>query len=342
MFYNPGMAWDRDLGVAFVRAWAPGGAHDRTGWDVTAATGVRGLRLFGETAAFSAFTLTESNERAFTVLAANAARTPGTRAIRADAREPPPPGSFEYVDLDPYGSPLPFLDGALRATATGGVLAVTATDLPVLAGAQAAATLRRYGARPVRGRLGPEGGLRILLMRLALDARRAGRSVRPLLAYVRGHYVRVYVLLEAGGDRPDPVGTIEDGAWTGPPLGPEPRYGPLWLGPLADPAVVARMEPAEPAGRGAEVAGFLGRYREELEVPAPFYYEPNSLAARLGLRQPPSVERLREALAANGFRAARTHVRSEGLRTDAPRSDVDRIARALAGERQSQNARVRA
>ena len=39
---------------------------------------------------------------------------------------------FDIVDLDPYGSPTPFLDGAVQSVEEGGLLCVTATDLAVL------------------------------------------------------------------------------------------------------------------------------------------------------------------------------------------------------------------
>ena len=39
---------------------------------------------------------------------------------------------FDIVDLDPYGSPTPFLDGAVQSVSEGGLLCVTCTDLAVL------------------------------------------------------------------------------------------------------------------------------------------------------------------------------------------------------------------
>jgi tRNA (guanine26-N2/guanine27-N2)-dimethyltransferase len=41
---------------------------------------------------------------------------------------------FHVVDLDPYGSAAPFLDAAVQATAEGGLLCVTCTDMGVLCG----------------------------------------------------------------------------------------------------------------------------------------------------------------------------------------------------------------
>lgn len=41
---------------------------------------------------------------------------------------------FTAIDLDPYGGPNQFLDGAIQSIEDGGLLMVTATDMAVLAG----------------------------------------------------------------------------------------------------------------------------------------------------------------------------------------------------------------
>ena len=322
------MAADRDLAVAFVRAFARVRPAPRTGWEMLAATGARGLRLVEETGAFGSFALTEANPEAFRVLSANARGRPGVTVHSADSRSAVPGGPFDYVDLDPYGTPVPFARTALDAVATGGVLAVTATDMMVLAGVQPGACERRYGARPVRGRLGPEGGLRILLAFLARSADERGRCVRPLLAYVRDHHVRAYLELRDGHGLA-PVGTIVPETWTGPPLGGGPPMGPLWLGPLFDPDLVAALEVPRTAARPREVATFLERVRAESKVDVPFYYEPNTLARAAGVPRPPALASLIEALVARGYRAGRTHARPEGFRTDADRTVVAEVVRAL-------------
>ena len=337
------MAADRDLAVAFVRARFPTGTRDRTAWDVTAATGARGLRLLHEGERFGRVVLTESHPDAYRVLAANARPYPGALAVLADGRTPIEAGAFDYVDIDPYGTPVPFVPAALAAVRPGGVIAVTATDLMVLAGVQPGACERRYGARPIRGRLGPESGLRILLAFLVRKAAEGGRALRPLLAYVRDHHVRAYV--EVGG-RPVPsgaeaVGVLDPARFDGPPLEPGGPYGPMWLGPLFDAPLVRSLEVPPRAARPEEVEKFLERLREETDADRPFYYEPNLLARRLGLAHPPSREAIRASLTAAGFSATRTHARPEGFRTTAPRSTVEDRVRAIAAD-QSQKARVRA
>jgi tRNA (guanine26-N2/guanine27-N2)-dimethyltransferase len=324
------MAGDRDLAVAFARAWATGAVR-RSGWELTAATGVRGLRLLNESGAFDRFTLTEANPEAAAVVARNAALYPGALAICRDARTPPEGPRYDYVDVDPYGTPAPFLPAAFSALRPGGVLAVTATDLMVLAGVQKGACERRYGGRPIRGRLGPEGGLRILLAYIAREARARGESVRPLLSYTRDHHVRAYLEVrpEDSATAPDPVGTIDPDRWDGPPVGSHGPYGPMWLGPLFDPELVrAMVVPATPA-RGADTAGFIAHLHEEVGADRPFYYESNRVARELSLRTPPSLAALLAELTTRGFHAARSHARPEGFRTDAPRSTVYEVARSL-------------
>jgi tRNA (guanine26-N2/guanine27-N2)-dimethyltransferase len=336
------MAGDRDLAVALLQSYPRVRHRPRTGWEMMGATGVRGLRLLTEAGPFDAFVFTEANPEAIRVLSENARTHPEARVEGCDARHIPTGAPFDYVDLDPYGTPAPFLPAALEAVRPGGLLAVTATDMMVLAGVQPGACERRYGARPIRGRLGPEGGLRILLAYLARAARERGRTIRPLFCYVRDHHVRASVeVRESVSDR-DPVGGIDPASWSGPFVGDRGPYGPLWLGPLFDRELVLSLRTPSTAARPHETEQFLERVRDEVAVDVPFYYEANTLAAALDLAEPPALAALLGALRDEGHRAARTHARPEGFRTDAPRPIVEAIARRLSGSPQSQNARVRA
>lgn len=53
---------------------------------------------------------------------------------------------FNAVDLDPYGSPHIFLDGAVQSIADGGLLLVTCTDMAVLCGNSPETCYVKYGA----------------------------------------------------------------------------------------------------------------------------------------------------------------------------------------------------
>ncbi|MCI4321189.1 MAG: hypothetical protein L3K05_02645, partial [Thermoplasmata archaeon] len=327
---NGAMALDRDLHVAVATAWASGRGAPASGWEMLAATGVRGLRVLVESGALARLLSTDSGGPASAVLTANTARFAecGASSRRWDARRPPPEGPFGHVDLDPFGSPLPFLDAAFDSLAPGGLLSVTATDMIVLAGVDAEATRRRYGATPVRGRLGPEGGLRILLRTLSDRSAARGRRIHPLLAYLRDHYVRAYVVVRSG-DGPIPVGEIEGDRWNGPPLGTRAPVGPMWLGPLFDRAFLERLQVPPGAVHPGPLAALLGRFRDESVADVPFYFEPNTIAKENGLSAPPSTDRLIEALRARGHSSGRTHARDGAFRTTATRADVYEVATAL-------------
>lgn len=333
VFYNAAMCLDRDLGVAFARAWARRVGLGRSGWEMLAATGVRGLRVAHESDLFASLVLTESRPEALEVLRANVARcaAQGVSVRAHDARTRLSDGPFDVVDLDPFGTPEPFLDAALGALAPGGLIGVTATDMMVLAGVVPGACERRYGARPVRGRLGPEGGLRILLAHLARRSATLGRHVVPRLAYVHDHHVRLYATVDDGPAVPAaPIGPIDPSAWDGPTLAGAPPFGPMWLGPLFDRELVSGLQVPETAARPKELARWLEAFRAEVDADRPFYYEPNELARELGLARPPSRARLLEGLRSRGFAAGATHARPGAFRTTAPRPVVHEIARETA------------
>lgn len=330
VFYNAAMCLDRDLGVAFARAWARRVGARQTGWEMLAATGARGLRLLHESDLLRSLVLTETHPAALEVLRANAGPFEDRGAVvrEFDARGPLPDGPFDLVDLDPYGSPEPFLPAAFASLRSGGLLAVTATDMMVLAGVVPGACERRYHARPVRGRLGPEGGLRILLAHLSRSAAQHGRHLVPRLAYVHDHHVRVYASVDAGRSDGPPVSEVDPARWDGPPLAGTPPFGPMWLGPLFDRDLVRSLEVPEGAERPTELRRWIDAFRSEVDADAPFYYEPNELAKALRLRSPPPRERLLHELRAAGFAAGRTHARPSGVRTTAPRPRVEAAARA--------------
>ena len=101
---------------------------------------------------------------------------------------------FDVVDLDPYGSASPFLDAALQSVRSGGLLAVTCTDMAALGGSHPETCYGRYAAFPIE-RIGylQELALRILLYQMSVVAGRYGRTIRPVLSVGMAFYCRVFV-----------------------------------------------------------------------------------------------------------------------------------------------------
>ena len=335
IFYNPAMAFDRDVNVAFGRAARATGRAPRVGWEMLGATGVRGLRVAHETYFLKRLLITEREPEACEVVrrSVEALALPHVSVRTADARTVPEDGPFDYVDLDPYGSPLPFVGPMFSSLRLPAIAAVTATDLMVLAGVVRGACPARYGARPLHGRLGPEGGLRIVLANLARAARAHRMRLTPLLSYIHDHHDRTYG--ERGpseeANPSDPIALLDPSAWTGPALGPGGPFGPLWLGPLFDRQLVQHLEPPDRPACPTEITRWIARIQEEVEVDRPFFYEPNEIARGLHLAEPPSLGALLAGLRAAGARAARAHPHPSAIRTDASRSTVENLARSLQG-----------
>ncbi|XP_067630100.1 tRNA (guanine(26)-N(2))-dimethyltransferase-like isoform X2 [Eurosta solidaginis] len=100
---------------------------------------------------------------------------------------------FDVIDLDPYGCPNRFLDGAIQSLTSGGLLLVTATDMAVLAGNTPEACYAKCSSVPLRMKCCHEMGLRILLHCIETHANRYGKYIEPLLSISADVYIRVFV-----------------------------------------------------------------------------------------------------------------------------------------------------
>lgn len=181
---------------------------------------------------------------------------------------------WDVIDLDPYGSAAPFMDGAVQAVAHQGLLCVTCTDMAALGGSHPETCFGRYAGMPVaRAGYLQELALRLVLHSLAVSAARYGRTLRPILSVGMDFYVRCFVevrddkagvkslSLQAGSVYQSahcptfecvPAGQLggQKGNVYQPrrlPHGTCPDTGaawkvggPLWLGPLHDRAVLRR------------------------------------------------------------------------------------------------------
>ncbi|KAH6671904.1 S-adenosyl-L-methionine-dependent methyltransferase [Halenospora varia] len=110
-----------------------------------------------------------------------------------DAAKPRP--KYDVIDLDPYGTAVPFLDAAVQAVRDdGGLLCVTCTDAGVWASnGYPEKSFSLYGGVPIKGQHSHEGGLRLILHAIATSAARYGLAMEPLLSLSIDFYARVFV-----------------------------------------------------------------------------------------------------------------------------------------------------
>ena len=71
-------------------------------------------------------------------------------------------GKFDVIDIDPFGTPSPYLDSAASSLRAGGMICVTATDTSALCGTYSEPCIRKYSSVPLKTEYCHENGLRIL------------------------------------------------------------------------------------------------------------------------------------------------------------------------------------
>lgn len=348
VFYNPAMARNRDVSLLATVAWAEPGVRFLDG---LAATGVRGLRTAAALPDVDVTLNDWSTDAAHRIREAAAANdltddvTVESRNLGALLWEV----GFDWIDVDPFGSPAPFLDAAARSVHDGGVVAVTATDTTALHGRHPDPCLRRYGAQPAQTPFGHELALRILAAALARSGARYDRALTPVLAFADDHAYRVLARCEeaarpanealhrlrwafhcpacgARGFRDRPPEACSCGAdLTG--------AGPLWSDPLQDPALLEGMReaadeaPLEAAGNALALVDALAA---EAGAP-PLFHDLHEAASRAGVGAAPR-EAVLAALRDRGYQATTTHHDPQGIRTDAPNEVLqDIVAHAADG-----------
>ncbi len=115
--------------------------------------------------------------------------------IEGDLRARVLSNGWHWIDLDPFGSPVTFLDPVIQAFARTGILEVSATDSAALTGSSKGPTMRRYGAVVRTNDWAHDSGLRVLLANIARVAACHDRAIEPLLSVWETHHLRVSVAI---------------------------------------------------------------------------------------------------------------------------------------------------
>lgn len=318
VFYNPVQRLARDFSVCVYSAL---GASELC--DPLCASGARGVRLAKEVG--MRVTCADRSEGACELARRNSeANGVDAEIVRSDANALMAVRAWEAVDLDPFGSPVPFLEMALRASKR--YLAITATDPAALCGVYPRATRRKYLAFVTKTEFYHEVGIRILAGYAIRMAARFDIGLEPLICHSSNHYYRIYFRLARGAGRADAaLGKIGSLLWC-----PEclergeavscghaaSEIGPLFTGKLFD-GRLAEAALGEAARRGfSDAAELLGMIAGEADLP-PWHYDHHSICS-LEKIQPGKLQKFLEALKAADHSASRTHFSETGFRTDAP------------------------
>ncbi len=325
VFFNDQMSFNRDVSVMLLAS----PLKVRTALDAMAATGVRAVRIAHEARPDLLIVANDKDAEACSYIAANADlnATDNVEASNEDLRCLLARRVFDYIDLDPFGTPVPFIPAVLQGLRRNGMAGITATDTAPLAGTYPKKCARRYGAISQRSPFGHETGLRILIGHIAKEAAKEDKGLDTILSYYADHYMRTFVRMKESGAEADrtleKLGFIDYDPTTGYRTVSSERVsarsmGPLWLGPLHDRETLKIMRAGEELHKRSRCEKYLELWRGEVDVP--FFYDNDELAS-LSRTSPRPLEAVLEALGACG-KVSRTHFSPTGVRTDLSSKEV--------------------
>jgi tRNA (guanine26-N2/guanine27-N2)-dimethyltransferase len=330
-FYNPVMVVNRDISVLVLQRVVKG--RPLLALDGLSGTGIRGLRFALEVDGDLSIVLNDWNEMCYELILENIKKngTENAHAKQEDLNHLLDGGSYHYVDVDPFGTPIHFLDSALQSVMNKGILAVTATDTAALAGSYPNACRRKYDADPLPISTRHEIGLRILIGHCARTAANHELGVRPLLSHSTDHYYRTYLEIVEGQSAMntslDDMGFYSWNPTTFENVLERERKedlhvaGPLWIGGLWDGEFLENLRPR--LYMSAKTSKTLELIKSESKIEFPFYSS-DELASRLGVLTP-KIKRISELMTENGLEFSPTHFDPKGFRTNAPIEDIKNI-----------------
>lgn len=359
VFYNPVMKLNRDLSVLAIQTFQRMHHAKIKICEPLAGSGIRGIRWAKEVKGIETVVLNDANPHAYELTGRNVRANHLERKIRFHNRNAnlllqefaSEADRFDVIDLDPFGSPMPFLNSSVAAAKRLSLLAITATDTAPLCGVKRDACLRKYAAKPLRTSYTHEIAARILIGAAARVACIYEFGVTPLLTHSTDHYIRTYLEMRLSVKQANlslqdlgylyhcpkcqTRGLTTD--WKVPNA--ECSYcatkvevaGPLWTGPLQSEPFCRKVEEEAqvryPTGN-KRLLNLLNSLVAEASSP-PLYYDLDELCDRLGTPNP-SFKKIFEMLKSSGYEASRTHFKPKGLKTDAPIRKIEAMIRKLA------------
>ncbi len=359
VFYNPAMVQNRDLSVLIMQTLIDNGRIPGQGeidiLDGLTGSGIRAVRFAMELISeerdlkISGVDLKDSSIESARELAAS--NSVDVDFEVCDLNSHYGNRRFHYIDIDPFGTPVPFIQNALIGARRGGVVAITATDTAALTGSVPRVSRRRYGIGSTRTHFMQELGARSLLGHITRIGASFEISVRPLYFYSQDHFIRGYVEVNRGAKRSDasllnvgwfdydipkppmihdPFDPSIEKRWTGRPI------GPVWTGPLSDIGFVKEcldeferrsmdhLFSSKVIKRSLSIA-----LEEDLLPPGGFDLNETSRKMKTS---PPSIDTVSAHLEGAGFKWSRSRFSPTLIKTDAPWDHIISIFTADGGE----------
>ncbi len=329
VFFNPDKEFDRTLSVIFLKALKKLLGRDLIVLDLLSGSGARGIRLLNESNAVEKLFLNDFNPRAVSFIKKNLelnelnAEVSNLEAneFLINTRQ-----YFDFIDVDPFGSCNPFLENSIKRLKNKGVLAITITDCGALYGTYPKAGFRKYHSIVRRTPFSHELGLRVLAKHVIERGSEQEIALEPIFSHQTRHYFRMYFQARRGASRTDKLlEKIKFLAFNQKTLETrliekefnikkeEILLGPLFAGNLQNKEVLKLMLEYQDEKK---IEKFLKTLYDEAEINAVSFYELPFIAKKLH-KNVPKIDFLIKKLKKKGYKASRTHISGQGIKTNA-------------------------
>jgi len=353
VFYNPLMKENRDLTIAVASIMRKEIGRKLVFGDSMAGVGVRSIRVLLEAGWDEAY-LNDNSERAFASMVLNLEKNSlvgKAHPSKIDANlfhaEHSSTGTrFDMLDIDPFGTPIRFLDTGVRAVKHGALISITATDTANLFGVQRRAAKILYGVNVLKTGFMREVGIRVLLKALGEAAARSERGIEPIISVASRHYVKIIARVLKGRKHAFQTASkinflkLRKANGIYEPMGPidpsEARVddsciliGPLYVGKVfsknwVEKIAVERVEKNWLDEKISKITNSL--LSDDQETIGGF--DLVGLASSLRIA-PPSIRIIIDKLLEKGFQACRSGFDANCIKTDAKLDDLIKVVKSL-------------
>jgi tRNA (guanine26-N2/guanine27-N2)-dimethyltransferase len=250
---------------------------------------------------------------------------------------------FTIIDLDPFGSPSPFIDCVLRSIEDEGLISITATDTAVLSGIYQAVCLRKYFGLSINNTYSNEVATRLLISSIALIAARLGISLSPIFVHSNRHYFRVFLQISLSNSKAnkvfDNLGYIRHCFKCGersftfiyseeicPRCNSKLNIaGRLWIGNLFNKNIISHLlkkylDNLKDDKKNKKIKQIFNTSLEELDN-IPYYFSVDELGSMLKA-SPKKLNEIIDQIISSGYIASKTVFRSTGLKTNASMAEI--------------------
>ena len=352
-FFNPNAKWNRDISMLVYRIQAST-KYNKTFADSICGVGARGLRASVEVPKIDTVYLNDLNPIAIELAKESAKLNQVEGKCLFDSNdvckflnfEERDFRKFDIIDLDPFGSPSPYVDCVLRSVSNHGLISITATDTAVLCGVYPKVCFRKYYGFPIRSEYSNEIGIRLLVSFIALTASRFDLSIIPYFCHSNLHYMRVYLRVEFGNSLANSVvqkiGFLkhcQNCKHRGVENLREQNLiceicnkkcnlaGPLWVDSLFDSEFVrAMLGELENGENNAMPVNEFNRLKKMIqictnELAIPSYFETDTIAS-MAKKSSISLDKVISILSSNGYEASKTIMNDKGFKTNATSKEI--------------------